>query len=113
MARFKCTKEDCPLKEKEVVVEKIRWVWSKERHKLIATPPILCEECKEELEFISNTEMPIVHFNQFDSLSPDQKRAVIKKRSSEHMRKTGESKDIAEKKRQIIADNKRMVTGGK
>jgi len=113
MARFKCTKEDCPLKNKEVVVEKIRWVWNKEKNKLVATPPVPCEECKSELEHLPNTEMPILHFNEFDSMSPDQKRKVIQKRSSDHMRKTGEGKDIAEKKRQIIADNKRMVTGGK
>lgn len=113
MARFKCTKEDCPLKEKEVIVAKIRWIWSDAKKKLISSPTMFCEECKSELEFISNTEMPIVHFNQFDSLSSDQKRKVIQKRSSDHMRKTGEGKDIAEKKRQIIADNKRMVTGGK
>lgn len=113
MARFKCTKEDCPLKNKEVIVPQLRWVWSNEKQKLIATPSILCEECKSELEHLPNTEMPIVHFNQFDSLSSDQKRKVIQKRSSDHMRKTGENKDIAERKRQIIADNKRMVTGGR
>jgi hypothetical protein len=81
--------------------------------RLICTHKILCDECGAELEFIPNTEMPTLHFNQFDSLSHDQKRAVIKKRSSDHMRKTGEDKDIVERKRQIIADNKRMVTGGK
>lgn len=113
MARFKCINEACSLKDHEVIVAQVRWVWSDKLGKLVCTHKIFCDECGSELEFIPNAEMPIVHFNQFDSMSPDQKRAVIRKRSSDHMRKTGEDKDIAEKKRQIIADNKQMVTGGK
>lgn len=113
MARFKCINEPCSSEGIEIIVEKVRWVWSRELHKLVATPKIICEECGHELEFIPNTEIPNLCINTFDSMSPDQKRAVIRKRSSDHMRKTGEDKDINERRRQIIADNKRMVTGGK
>jgi len=110
MARFKCTNENCQFKDKEIIVEKTKWVFDSKVNKLV-TAPILCKECSSVLEFIPNETIPILHFNQFDSLSTQQKRAVINKRASNHMRKTGEDKSIADQKRRTIEDNKRMITG--
>ncbi len=85
MPRFKCVNEDCSLYEKEILVEKVRFKWDESSKKLKPSPLILC-------------------------LNTQQKREVIKKRSMDHFRKHDKG-DLANYKKKIIEDNKRMVRG--
>lgn len=111
MAKFKCNNDSCSLKDKEIIVSKIRWVWNKSINKLVPAELILCKECGQELVNIPNDTIPNLCFNEFDSLSPEQKRAAIKKRSSDHFNKTDKG-DLGRHKQRIMDDNKRMVMGG-
>lgn len=108
MSRFKCINEECSLFDKEIIVERIKWVFNESTKKLIPSDPVVCKECGSELQVIKNEKIPEICINKFDSLSPQQKREVIKKRSSEHLRKTGEEKEILERKRANIEANKKM-----
>ena len=110
MPRFKCVNEDCSLYEKEILVEKVRFKWDESSKKLKPSPLILCSECGEELESIPTGNTEGFCFNRFDSLNTQQKREVIKKRSMDHFRKHDKG-DLANYKKKIIEDNKRMVRG--
>ena len=113
MARFKCINSDCEMADKDVIVSKIRWVFNSSLKKLVSKEPILCKVCGEELNFIKNEAIPVVHFNSFDSLDPAQKRDVIHKRSMDHFKKTDKG-ELARHKQRIIDDNKRaIIQGGK
>lgn len=108
MSRFKCTNIDCSSFDKEIIVDRIKWIFNESIKKLVLSEPMICKECGSELQVIKNETIPEICINKFDSLSPQQKREVIKRRSSEHMRKTGEEKEILERKRANIEANKKM-----
>ena len=110
MPRFKCTNSECELFEKEVIEAQVKFVFDKEEGKLKPSPPIICKSCKMELENIPTGNLEGFAFNKFDSLSTTDKRKMIHKRSMDHFKKTDKG-DLANFKKKIVDDNKRMVRG--
>lgn len=68
----------------------------------------VCEACGHRLKVVGQKVWGGVL--SFDSLSPQEKRKVIHKRSMDHFKKTDKG-DLANYKKTIIDDNKRMLLG--
>lgn len=110
MPKFKCINESCSKLEQEITVGKVKFVFNEKLKTLKPSPPITCSECGQELESISTGNLEGFCFNKFDSLNTQQKREVIKKRSQSHFQKHDKG-DLANYKKRIIEDNKKMVRG--
>jgi hypothetical protein len=86
MARFKCTNNDCELKDVIVAENKTRWTADSSgalKHS------IRCSKCDSLLEYVPNErtgEDINIHFAAFSSKSPEEKKEILKKRASEHNR---------------------------
>lgn len=112
MATFICNNEECGFVGGTVLIPHVKLVFSNKTNTLEPSEPILCKTCGKPMIQVKNETMPNLLFNEFDSLSPDQKKAAIHKRSVKHFEKTDKG-DLGRHKQRIIDDNKRMVTGGK
>lgn len=110
MPRYQCVDPLCKLYEEEITIAKVKLVYNKSRDKMEPSIPILCEECGSELQFIPNEGMPIIHFNKFDSLTAQDKRALIHKRSQDHFKKTDKG-DLANYKKTITNDIRKRAEG--
>lgn len=111
MATFICQNGNCDKLLEEVIIPKLRLVFNKSTQELEPSEPIICVSCGESLIQVKNEHMPIIFYNEFDSLSSAQKKEVIHKRSMKHFQKTDKG-DLGRHKQRIVDDNKRMVMGG-
>lgn len=99
MAQFKCKKEGCDHKGEEITVslytiKAVKGITT--YHHKISGHNIVCSQCRTPLIFI---EEPFEGFGtahlRFNSLTSDQKKAVLKKRAKEHFnRNTDSMKDL-------------------
>ena len=112
MPKFKCTYKDCPNFDKEVTVARASFMFDEKSKEMKLRGDYQCEVCHNKMEFLPPTESAVqgFNFNKFDGLTSTEKRAVIKKRSQEHFRRTDKG-DLKNYKQKIINDNKRMVEG--
>lgn len=110
MPRFKCINGNCSLKDKEIIVEKVRFVFNNHSKTLEPSPSILCKECSDRLENIPTGNTKGFCFNKFDSLTTSEKRQMLHKRSMNHFQKKDKG-DLANYKQKIINDNKKMWEG--
>lgn len=110
MPRFKCDKEGCPEQGDEVIVAHVKYVWNANLKSLRPSPEITCKGCGGIMNDIPNQEGMNFNFNKFDSLSTQEKRRIMHKRSMDHFNKHDKG-DLANYKKKIIDDNKRMVRG--
>lgn len=84
MARFKCKNKDCSKYDKEISEAKVKWIWSDKVGGLAHN--IKCIECRHLLSHIKeeSTGVSNVFFAKFNSLSPKEKKEVLKKRADQH-----------------------------
>ena len=108
--KYKCTNVDCPKFDQEVTVSKVKMIYDKFLDKMVPKDPILCLHCKQDLEYVREPGPITVHFNQFESMTPQDKRAMIHKRSVDHFKKTDKG-DLANYKKQITDDLRRKAEG--
>lgn len=111
MPRFICVNEKCALVGGVKIEPKVRLVFNEKTNSLEPKEPVLCQSCGKEMTQVKNETMPTLLYNEFDSMSPDQKREAMHKRSMKHFEKTDKG-DLARHKKRIIDDNKRMAMGG-
>lgn len=105
MPKFKCQNIRCTKFEEPVTVIKVRWVFDNELKKLVIKDKIYCSECKSELEHIKNDGPIECNLLRFDSMSPEDKRAMLKKRNREHYEKHDKQR-VESMRKQIIQDNR-------
>lgn len=113
MARFKCTNNKCPNIDKPIIVAKVSFIFDNKLKKLIVRNKQYCASCGNELEYIEEQAKSGIEgfcFTRFNTLSSDDKKAAMKKRSQKMFDKK-EKKDMVEYKKQIIRDNRRMAEG--
>ena len=113
MAVFRCKNNRCPNIDKNVVIPHIQFIFDKSKNKLVVRNKQYCKSCEHEMEYIEEESKSGIEgfcFTRFNTMSSDQKKEVLKKRSQKHFDKH-ERRDIEERKRQIIEDNRRMAEG--
>ncbi len=110
MPRFKCVNENCPEKGKVNIIEQLKYIFDDKSSKLKPERPIICKECKQEMEEIPTGNTGGFFFTKFDSLSTQEKRRILHKRSMDHFKKHDKG-DLANYKKKIIEDNKKMARG--
>ena len=110
MSRFKCTNSSCENNGKEVIIEKVRWIWDKQKSEMVLNNPVVCITCGCAMEYIINTGPITCNFNKFDSLTTTEKRRIIHKRSMDHFNKHDKG-DLANYKKKIIDDNRNRALG--
>ena len=113
MAKFRCKNDECPNIDRDILVGQVSFTFDNELKKLVVRSKQYCSICGKELEYVEEppkTKVEGFCFTRFNTMSSDQKKEVIKKRSKKHFDKH-ERRDIEERKRQIIEDNRRMAEG--
>jgi transcription initiation factor IIE alpha subunit len=101
MARFKCTNNECKLKDKIFTPDKVRYTADSTgalHHN------ITCSKCGSAAEEVKEERdgSPInVYFASFSSKSDEEKKAILKKRASEHNRTKMKDRTIAIKRKLI------------
>ena len=113
MAKFRCKNNRCPNIDKDVIVSKVSFKYDEKQKKLVVRNKQYCQGCEQEMEYIEEEPKSGIegfYFTRFNTLTSDQKKEVMKKRSKKHFDKY-EKKEIEERKRQIIDDNRRMAEG--
>lgn len=111
MPSFICVNEKCGFVELTILVPQVKLVFDNKTNTLEPSEPILCKGCNNTMIQVRNKTLPILVFNEFDSLSPQQKRERIHKRSVKYFEKTDKG-ELQRHKQQIIDDNKRAVIQG-
>lgn len=112
MPKFKCNYSECENFGKEVTLAKVSFMFNEKTKQMELRGNYPCPICHNKMEYVPPKEGAVhgFNFNRFDSLTSEQKRDVIKKRSQEHFRRTDKG-DLKNYKEKIIRDNKRMVEG--
>jgi len=112
MPKFKCKYEKCAQFDKEQIVAKVRFSFDTKQNKMVLTGEYRCPECNNLMEYVPEEETAIKGFNvnKFEGLPTHEKRKIIHKRSMEHFKKHDKG-DLANYKKKIIDDNKKMVGG--
>lgn len=112
MPKFKCTYRECKRFGEEQTVSKVSFRFNEKTKEMELRGDYRCPECHNRMEYVPEEETAIrgFNFNKFDGMSTTEKRALIKKRSQEHFRRTDKG-DLKNYKEKIIRDNKRMVEG--
>lgn len=113
MAKFRCKNNHCSNIDKDIIVAHIQFIYDNKLKKLVVRNKQYCEVCGNELEYIEEESKSGIEgfcFTRFNTMTSDQKKEVLKKRSQKHFDKH-ERRDIEERKRQIIEDNRRMAEG--
>lgn len=113
MPKFKCTYKECQNFGKPVTFSKASFMFDEKQKKMVLRGEYRCPLCHNNMEFISEEGDSAIHgfvINKFGSLTPEQKRSEMKKRSQEHFKRTDKG-SLNSYKQQIINDNKRMVGG--
>lgn len=113
MGKFKCKEESCEAFGIEVTVSKVSFTWDEKQKKLVIRNKQYCVACGNEMEYIEEPPKSGVQgfcFTKFNTLSSDEKKAAMKKRSQKVFDKK-ERRDVEEYKKQIIKDNRRMAEG--
>jgi Holliday junction resolvase RusA-like endonuclease len=108
--RYKCTNEQCSLFGKEIVIEKMKYIYDEVQKEVVPKEPIICKECGNNLEYIKKDGPIEVMIGRFSSMSQEQKRAAMKKRSQDHFKKTDKG-DLANYKKQITDKMRRRALG--
>lgn len=110
MPKFKCKYEECVNFDKPVTVSKASFRFDEKQQKMVLRGEYRCSICHNEMEFVPGEETAIrgFHLNKFDGLPDKEKRAIIRKRSQEHFKRTDKG-DLQNYKNKIIRDNKRMM----
>ena len=111
MPTFICANEKCGFVAGEILIPQVKLVFREKTNTLEPSEPILCKGCQEPMIQVRNKTLPTLVFNEFDSLSSDQKKAAMRKRASDHFKKTDKG-DLGRHKQRIMDDNKRMAMGG-
>lgn len=88
MPRYQCTNTDCSKFQEQITIPKVRFIFNKQTEKMEPSEPIICPECGKDLQHIATDGMPTIHFNKFESLTPQEKKEVMHKRSVDHFKKT-------------------------
>jgi len=106
MPLFKC--RSCG---KEQTVTQVKFVPSE--GKLVPSPPIMCDLCQEAMEMVPNdfTNEISVSQNRFNSMSKDEQKDVLRKRSRAHYNKVHKA-DASQKQHDIIEQVKQQFTKG-
>ena len=110
MPKYKCVNQECSMFDKEMTVARVRLYYNKNTEQMELRDLIVCKDCGQELVYIKQEGPITCHFNQFDSLTPQQKREVMHKRSQDHFRKTDKG-DLANYKKTITDDIRKRATG--
>ena len=110
MPRYHCVNEDCKLFEEEITIAKVKLIYNKDRDRMEPSMPLLCAECGGELEFVPNDGMPTIHFNKFESMNLQEKKAAMHKRSQDHFKKTDKG-DLANYKKSITDNMRKQAEG--
>lgn len=112
MPKFKCVNEECINKEKEITIPQVSFRYDEIQNKLIPLKKYLCLVCGKEMQYVEEVKSGIQGFcfTKFNTLSSDQKKEVLHKRSQNHFKKK-EEKDLREYKRQILEQNRKMFGG--
>jgi transcription elongation factor Elf1 len=106
MPLFKC--RSCG---KEQTVTQVKFVPSE--GKLVPSSPIMCELCQEAMEMVPNdftTEISVSQ-NRFNSMSKDEQKDVLKKRSRAHYNKVRKG-EVEQKRHDTIEHIKQTFTKG-
>lgn len=102
MPKFYCNSETCENKGVEISIPQVKYIYNEERRKVLPDPLVVCEKCGKELVEIKKEGFPQI--GKFGSMNDTQKKAVLKERSSNHMK--GQAQDLKQHiRKNIIAKN--------
>lgn len=107
MPKFKCINDRCDKFHVEKIVSKVSWIWSDKEQKLVLRTPIKCSCCDESMEYVKEEGEINVNLLRFDSLNPEDKRAMLRKRNREHYEKHDKAR-VESMRKQVINDNRQQ-----
>lgn len=110
MPRYRCVNDTCSMQLREILVHKVKMVYNKWKDVMEPSPLIICEECGKELEYVKQEGPITCHFNAFHSMTPQQKREVMHKRSQDHFKKHDKG-DLNNYKKSITDNLRRQAEG--
>ena len=111
MPRYRCENIECSKYMREEIIPKVRLVYNKETNEFIPSEPILCSECKSDLVYVKQEGPITCRFNNFSSMTPQQKKEVLHKRSQDYFKK--HDKGDLDNYKKSITDNLRKQAEGR
>lgn len=103
MAKFKCVNSECKNLGKEIFLNRVKWLFNKQKEILEPSPPIICEICGDVLEYIKENKGVCSNIGKFNGMNDQQKKEVLKKRSRTHLQ--GRQKEEKEHYKQQAIKN--------